>query len=225
MAEPGDRPPCCWHATCVVCGKAGTALIAVAAVWPARNALLGRTDHFVSGRNAHVPILPKERDPRLITIRRGGTLTDEDHRLLADWALLCAAHVLHLFEEHQPGDSRPRDALGVGHAWIRGEVRMGEAHQAAFQANAAARGLPEPAKFAALSAGQAVAVAHVAAHDLGAAAYAIRAAGAGVPADDAAPARAQEREWQREHLPAAVRELVLDDQRNRNAICWHVFED
>jgi len=44
-----------------------------------------------------VPILPKERDPRLITIRRGGTLTDEHHRLLADWALLCAEHVLHLF--------------------------------------------------------------------------------------------------------------------------------
>jgi len=33
-----------------------------------------------------VPILPKERDPRLITVRRGGTLTDEHHRLLADWA-------------------------------------------------------------------------------------------------------------------------------------------
>lgn len=31
---------------------------------------------FVDGRNENVPILPKERDPRLITIRRGGTLTD-----------------------------------------------------------------------------------------------------------------------------------------------------
>lgn len=172
-----------------------------------------------------MPILPKERDPRLITIRRGGTLTDEDHRLLADWALRCAEHVLHLFEEHQPGDSRPRDALEVGRAWIRGEARMGDAHQAAFQANAAGRGLPESAKFAALSAGQAVAVAHVAAHDLGAAAYAIRAAGAAAPADVSARARAQEREWQREQLPSAVRELVLEDQRTRSAICWHVFDD
>ena len=56
---------------------------------------------------------------------------------------------------------------------------MKTAHAAAFQANAAARGLPDPAKFAALSAGQAVAVAHVAAHDLGAAAYAIRAVASG----------------------------------------------
>jgi hypothetical protein len=172
-----------------------------------------------------VPILPKERDPRLITIRRGGTLTDEHHWLLAGWALICAEHVLPLFEDDSPGDTRPRDALCIGRSWIRGEVPMRDAHQAAFQANAAARGMPDPAKFAALSAGQAVAVAHVAAHDLGAAAYAIRAAEAGVAADDAAHARAQEREWQRRHIPAAVRELVLDDQRRRNAICWYVFDD
>jgi hypothetical protein len=170
-----------------------------------------------------VPILPKERDPRLITIRRGGTLTDEHHRLLADWALLCAEHVLHLFEDRQPGDSRPRDAIDAGRAWIRGEMLMMDARQAAFRANAAARGMPDPAKFAALSAGQAAAVPHVAAHDLGAAAYAIRAASAGVPAGDAAGAG--EREWQRAQLPAAVRELVLDDQQHRSAICWHVFDD
>src|SRR5699024_5726188 len=116
-------------------------------------------------------------------------------------------------------------AIEVGRAWIRGEVPMRVAHQAAFQANAGARGAADPAKFAALSAGQAVAVAHVAAHDLGAAAYAIRAAGACVPADDVARAQADERQWQREQLPADVRDLVLDDQRRRSAICWHVFDD
>jgi hypothetical protein len=85
--------------------------------------------------------------------------------------------------------------------------------------------MPDPAKFAALSAGQAAAVPHVAAHDLGAAAYAIRAAGASAPADDAPQARARERQWQREQLPADIRELVLDDQQRRSAICWHVFDD
>ncbi len=172
-----------------------------------------------------MPILPSERDPRLVTIRRGGTLTDEHHHLLAEWALTCAEHVLPLFEECRPGDGRPREAIEVGRAWIRGEVPMRVAHQTAFVANAAGRDLAEPAKFAALSAGQAVAVAHVAAHDLGAAAYAIRAAGAAVPPEDAPNARARERDWQRDRLPAAVRELVLDDQRNRSAICWHVFDD
>jgi hypothetical protein len=31
-------------------------------------------------------ILPKDRDPRFVTIRRGGTLTDSDHHILALWA-------------------------------------------------------------------------------------------------------------------------------------------
>lgn len=43
------------------------------------------------GRTRSVPILPRERDPRLITIRRGGTLTDEHHHLSADWACQASA--------------------------------------------------------------------------------------------------------------------------------------
>src|SRR5690554_6415690 len=122
-----------------------------------------------------MPILPKVRDPRLITIRRGGSLTDADHQLLAEWSADCAEHVLHLFEREAPGDSRPREAIDTGRAWARGEVSMKVAHTMAFTANAAGKNLSDPARFAALAAGQAVAVAHVAAHDLGAAAYAIRA--------------------------------------------------
>ena len=167
-----------------------------------------------------MPILPKVRDPRLITVRRGGSLTDADHHLLAEWAIRCTEHVLHLFEAEAPDDPRPRAVLDVARAWIRGEVPMKTAHNAAFDANYAAKGLPDPARFAALSAGQAVAVAHVAAHDLGAAAYAIRAAMAASP-----DARLRERDWQRSILPAPVRELVLDDQRARSAICWNVFDD
>jgi hypothetical protein len=174
--------------------------------------------------NGQVPILPTERDPRLITLRRGGTLTDEDHRLLAEWALQCAEHVLHFFEQERPGDTRPRDAIELGRAWIRGGVRMTDAHNEAFKANAAARGMPDPAKFAALSAGQAVAVAHVAAHDLGAAAYAIRAASAAAAPSDATRTRIEERDWQRAQLPDSVREFVLEDQELRSAICWNVFD-
>ncbi len=61
-------------------------------------------------------ILPKVRDPRLVTIRRGGELTDEDHRLLALWAADCAEHVLHLFEHEQPSDTRPREAIEAARA-------------------------------------------------------------------------------------------------------------
>lgn len=172
-----------------------------------------------------MPILPKERDPRLITVRRGGTLTDEDHHLLAEWAARCAEHVLPLFERQSPDDSRPRDAIEIGRGWMRGEVPMREAHRTSFGANAAGRGLPDPARFAALAAGQAVAVAHVAAHALGAAAYAIRAATAAAPPDAREAARLAERDWQREQVPVGLRELVLDDQRRRSDLCWHVFDD
>ena len=67
-------------------------------------------------------ILPKVRDPRFVTIRRGGTLTDADHHLLALWAALCAEHVLGLFESARPGDPRPRQAIEHARAWVRGEV-------------------------------------------------------------------------------------------------------
>ena len=56
-------------------------------------------------------ILPKVRDPRFVTIRRGGTLTDSDHQLLALWAALCAEQVLDLFESAQPEDPRPGQAI------------------------------------------------------------------------------------------------------------------
>jgi len=169
-------------------------------------------------------ILPKERDPRFITIRRGGTLTDADHRLLAEWAAACAGHVLHLFDDVDPSDRRPRQALEQVDAWVRGEITMSECRAAGGHAMAAARGLRGAARHAAFAAGQAAVVAHVAAHELGAAAYAIKAAWAAAPADGAADAGRLECRWQRERLPPAIRDLVLDDQRLRNEICWSVFD-
>ncbi|HEU4571780.1 MAG TPA: hypothetical protein VFR93_03770, partial [Candidatus Limnocylindrales bacterium] len=77
---------------------------------------------------------------------------------------------------------------------------------------------------AAYAAAQAAAVAHVAAHELGAAAYAIRAVQAAARPEEAAEAGREECRWQRERLPVPIRELVLDDQRLRNAICWFVFD-
>ncbi|MFI5622962.1 putative immunity protein [Nocardioides sp. NPDC051685] len=120
-------------------------------------------------------ILAKERDPRLITLRRGGTLTDADHHLLALWAATCAEHVLHLFESECPDDPRPREAIEAARAWTRGELKMMEARTLGGHAMGAARPLRGAARNAAYAAGQAGVVAHVAAHDLGAAAYAIKA--------------------------------------------------
>jgi hypothetical protein len=169
-------------------------------------------------------ILPKVRDPRFVTIRRGGTLTDSDHHLLALWAASCAEHVLDLFESAQPLDPRPRQAIEHARAWVRGEVTMTQARAAGGHAMGAARDLGGAARHAAYAAGQAGAVAHVAAHELGAAAYAIKAARATAPEGEGEAAGRLECRWQREQLPEPIHELVLDDQRLRNEICWSVFE-
>jgi len=169
-------------------------------------------------------ILPEVRDPRFITIRRGGTLTDSDHQLLALWAASCAEHVLELFESVQPTDPRPRQAIEQIRAWSRGEIKMSESRAAGGHAMAAARVLTGAARHAAFAAGQAAVVAHVAAHELGAAAYAIKAVRAAAPKSDSENAGRLECRWQREQLPDPIRELVLDDQRLRNDICWSVFD-
>jgi hypothetical protein len=169
-------------------------------------------------------ILPKIRDPRFITVRRGGTLHDDDHRRLGSWAADCAEHVLRHFEEARPGDDRPRRAIELGRAWARGEITWAEARTAAGHANAAARDLRGPARHAAYAAGQAAAVGHVAAHELGAAAYAIRAVWSAATDDDRVEAGRLECEWQRAQLPRQIRDLVLDDQRLRNELCWFAFD-
>ena len=169
-------------------------------------------------------ILPKERDPRFITRRRGGSLTDSDHHLLALWAAACAEHVLPLFELAQPADARPRHAIEQIRAWVRGEITMSQSRAAGGHAMAAARDLSGAARHAAYAAGQAAVVAHVAAHELGAAAYAIRAVRAAAPDGRVEEDGRLECEWQRAQLPREIRDLVLDDQKLRNNICWYVFD-
>lgn len=157
----------------------------------------------------------------MITIRRGGSLTDSEHHLLALWAADCAEHVLPVFESACPEDDRPRDAVAAARAWAAGEMSMMEARALGGHAMGAARPLRGPARFAAYAAGQAACVGHVAEHNLGAAAYAIKAA-RGAAGKDIAAGRA-ERDWQRDRVPLGVRDLVREDQARRDAICWFVF--
>jgi hypothetical protein len=184
----------------------------------------GRRAEVRDGPGLNLVILPKIRDPRFITLRRGGTLQDGDHRLLAIWAADCAEHVLHHFEQARPTDDRPRHAIALGRAWARGEIPWAEARAAGGHANAAARDLRGAPRHAAYAAGQAAAVGHVAAHELGAAAYAIRAVRAAAPDAASQGAGRLECQWQRDQLPDAIRDLVLDDQRLRNEMCWFVFD-
>ena len=92
-------------------------------------------------------ILPKVRDPRLVTIRRGGTLTDPHHQLLALWAASCAEHVLALFESahrttRDRGGDRPCSRLGAWRGQDDAGARGGRTRQAAARDLRGAAGTP-----------------------------------------------------------------------------------
>lgn len=165
------------------------------------------------------------RDPRFVRKHRGGMLDETHHRLLANWAADCAEHVLPLFTVKYPEDDRPRRAIETARAWARGEATVGEAREAAFAAHAAARSVTDPVAIeVARAAGHAVATAHMADHELGAAMYAIRAVRLAATSTDAKAAGEQECQWQRQQLPDAVRELVLSDEQLRNKKLGMVFD-
>jgi hypothetical protein len=164
------------------------------------------------------------RDPRFVTVRRGGALEDTQHRLLASWAADCAEHVVDFFCAQHPGDDRPRFAIEQARAWSRGEISMIQAREAAYAAHDAARKASGAAREAARAAGHAAATAHMADHELGAAAYAIRAVRAASPAGTRDGVGQVECRWQRECLPLPIRDLVLSDQAVRNQKLWSLFE-
>lgn len=130
-------------------------------------------------------------------------LAQTGHKILALWAIDCAARVLPYFEQQYPADRRPRDALVTLQAWIEtGVFRMAVIRKASLASHAAAREVGEdnPARAAARAAGQAVATAHVRTHAPGAAIYALQAIWRATDAAQAAAAIAQERDWQYHRL-------------------------
>lgn len=165
------------------------------------------------------------RDPHFVAIHRGGLLEPSQHRLLALWAANCAEHVLPLFTTRYPEDDRPHQAIETARAWAQGQASVEDAREAAFAAHAAARDAHNPAaREAARAAGHAVATAHMADHELGAAAYAIKAVQLASDASDWISAGKDECIWQRDQLPDEIRELVLSDEERRNEKFWSVFE-
>jgi hypothetical protein len=103
-----------------------------------------------------------------------------DHKILALWAADCAEHVLPCFEAKYPNDDRPRKAIDACRTWVAtGEFKMATIRGVSLDSHAAAREAQDyAARYAARSAGQAVATAHVPTHSFGAAVYAIKAAAA-----------------------------------------------
>lgn len=127
------------------------------------------------------------------------TLTDSERRLLAGWAADCAERVLPLFEEGVPDDERVRDAVARTRDYARGGSSAADEIRKRLVAVKAAGVASSPAGAAAArSAAQASAVAHMGAHALGAAAYAVKAVWLAHPG--APEAVEEEVRWQLERL-------------------------
>jgi hypothetical protein len=129
------------------------------------------------------------------------TLSEADRRLLAAWAADCTERVLGLFEAAAPDDDRPRALIARTRAFARGELHTAEEIRRRFVGVGEVKA--PAAAAAARAAGQAVAICHMGAHALGAAAYAVRAVGLAHP--DRPEAAEDEIRWQLDHLSAAVR--------------------
>jgi hypothetical protein len=148
------------------------------------------------------------RDKRFIAEHRGGPLKKEQHYLVSTWACDCAEHVLHLSGDIP--DERLIQALQVAREWKGGNASVGDAMKASVAAHAMARESSDPAAVAvARSVGHAVATAHMADHALGAAWYALKAVKSAGQSPDA------ERQWQDEHVPSGIKDLILTARKSR----------
>ncbi|WP_103382078.1 putative immunity protein [Pseudonocardia dioxanivorans] len=137
-------------------------------------------------------------------MRSPQTLSEADRRRVAAWAADCAERVLGLFEAAAPADERPRAAIARARAFARGELDTADEIRRRFVGGVPAGEVTAPAAAAAArAAGQAVAVAHMGAHALGAAAYAANAVGLAAP--DRPDAVDEEVRWQLTHMTAEVR--------------------
>ncbi|TPW78097.1 putative immunity protein [Schumannella soli] len=139
------------------------------------------------------------------------TLSETHRRVLAFWAADCVERVLPLFEAAAPHESRPRDGLARVRAYGRGELDTAGEIRRRFEAGRAAGVVSAPAAVAAARAvGQATGIAHMGAHALGAAAYAVRAARLGADSETDDPQRAADAEiaWQLADLTVEARDAL-----------------
>lgn len=132
------------------------------------------------------------------------TLSETDRRLVAAWAADCVERVLGLFETEVPGDTRLRALIQRTRAFARGELDTAEEIRRRFVGGVSINEVESPAaKAVARAAGQAVAVCHLGAHALSAAAWAVKAISLAYP--DRSHAVEAEIRWQLDHMPSEVR--------------------
>ena len=88
-------------------------------------------------------------------------LTSDELRAVTAFNLACAEQVIDLFEEVQPNDTRPKEALNAAAAFVGGGPRSMAQRVSALAAHRAAKEVGPPAVHAAMAAGDAAASAYL----------------------------------------------------------------
>ncbi|MFF0598020.1 putative immunity protein [Streptomyces antibioticus] len=151
-----------------------------------------------------MPTEPDKTEPAKIE------LSEQELRDITGYAAACAHRTLPIFEDAEPDDPRPREALDAALAFAAGGRRTADLRARAWAAFKAAREAPTPAAGdAARAASHAAAAAylhpladaHQVKHVLGAAAHAARA-------EELALAAPGTLDWARHHAPRAVTDVL-----------------
>lgn len=135
------------------------------------------------------------------------TLSDAERRSLAQWAADCAERVLPLFDGSDSAKVTLQDALDRTRAYGIGEADTATEISKRFGGGRVSSEARSPAGAAAARAvGQASAVAHMGAHALGAAGYAVKAVVVANPG--VSDTQESELVWQLAHLSEEQRDLL-----------------
>jgi hypothetical protein len=117
-------------------------------------------------------MLGKADSPYIISLMR--LIETQSKITIAKWCIrYTEEHILSIYENIYPVDSRPRDALNAAKDWLDGKIKLPAVKTLILAAHAAAREVEEhpAAQAAARTAGQAAATVHTATHSLGLAFY------------------------------------------------------
>jgi hypothetical protein len=151
------------------------------------------------------------RDNKWILEHRGGSLNKDQQKQLMKWAINCVKHLLPLLNNNI--NEKITDAINIGNEWINEKAKTIEAMNKSREINKYVNTLNNELEIAITrAAGHAVASAHMADHSLGTVYYGLKAVkitGGSVES---------EINWQINHIPDDIKELVLEGLKNKKII-------
>jgi hypothetical protein len=151
------------------------------------------------------------RDKNWIMEHRGGNLKIEHQKQLMKWAIDCVNHLLPLLNNNI--NEKIINAINIGNNWIIGKAKTGDAINCSREIIKYVKTLENKLEIAVTrAAGQAVATAHMADHSMGPVYYGIKAIKIN------GGKKETEINWQIEHIPKDIKDLVVLGLKNKKII-------